>query len=46
MFTKYRNYVTIYILLASQGDIIEFLDAIIDSLEIYIQMVACFGEIL
>ena len=42
MVTKYHDYVTIYIPLDCHGDITEFLDAIIPSLEIHIQIVACF----
>ena len=41
---KYRDYVTIYIPLDSHGDITEFLDAILVSLEIHAQIVAWFSE--
>ena len=44
MVIKYSDYVTIYIPLDSHGDITELLDAILGSLEIHIQIVACFSE--
>ena len=44
MVIKHRDYVMIYIPLDSHGDITEFLDAIIVSLEIFIQVVACCSE--